>query len=267
MSYRNSGLDVMTQYIAARQICFSPLSFTSLKNFKHSPKNYTQAERSVVDGWMTPSVRGTIQSLQCQVLSVDPDPEATLEYNLRYLPSGHFSFAIGLYVPVNAPKALFYLFNIIEGAYPNTIKAKAASLAAACFLDAFTRDISKGDVQQDSMAIRMANFSCEMGLFSEIAYYLVEEALLFAPNASTVLGYMKKNVRHLLSSYKEFIASEGVKIAAGRYWKVHRPRCTPGSDGRLSPVYIPPVLGAVERLITTNCTQFLDIHGKFEYGP
>jgi hypothetical protein len=125
--------------------------------------------------------------------------------------------AIGLDVPVNIPDAIYHLCSIINGTYTDTIKAKAASLAAACYLDAFTREkftLKDGD-RRNSMAIAMADFSCEMGLFSEIAYYLMEEALLSAHDTNEVLEILN-SVPHLLRSYKEFINREGLKIAAGR---------------------------------------------------
>jgi hypothetical protein len=90
------------------------------------------------------------------------------------------------------------------------------------------------------MAMAMANFSCEMGLFSEIAYYLVEEALLSAANTNEVMEIMKNSVPHILHSYKEFIGREGLKIAAGRVcsecWKgsvskSHFSRCTGACEG------------------------------------
>jgi len=126
--------------------------------------------------------------------------------------------ALGLDVPVNTPDALFHLCTIIEGPYTDNIKAKAASLASACYLDAFTRECSKpkDNDRHNAMAMAMADLSCEMGLFSEIAYFLIEEALMSAPNTSAVLEVMKNTVPHVLGSYKEFIHHEGLKIAAGR---------------------------------------------------
>jgi len=76
----------MTQYIAARQICFSPVSLSSFQNLRRNPEDYPPEERSNIDGWMKPSGRGEIQTLHCRVFSVNPDPEAKIEYSLRYAP-------------------------------------------------------------------------------------------------------------------------------------------------------------------------------------
>jgi len=76
---------IMTQYIAARQICFSPIILTLCHNLRLNPNDYSPTERSIIDGWMTPAVRGTIQTLQRQVFAVNPDPEAIIEYSLRYV--------------------------------------------------------------------------------------------------------------------------------------------------------------------------------------
>ena len=76
---------IMTQYIAARQICFSPVSLVSCWNLRLNPKDYPPIERSIVDGWMASSGRGTIKTLQRQVFATNPDPEAIIEYSLRYV--------------------------------------------------------------------------------------------------------------------------------------------------------------------------------------
>jgi hypothetical protein len=74
---------IMTQYIAARQICFSPVTLTSCHNLRLNPDDYPPEERSIVDRWMSLSIRGTIETLQRQVFSFIPDPEAAIEYSLR----------------------------------------------------------------------------------------------------------------------------------------------------------------------------------------
>jgi hypothetical protein len=150
--------------------------------------------------------------------------------------------AIGLDVPVNTPEALFHLYIVLAGPYPDIIKAKAASLASACYFDAFIRDSFKlkGENLQIDMATGMAEISCQFGLFPEIAYFLVEESLLNFPNKNRLMKMMNKNYPSLLRSYKEFINREGLKIAAGRVcsacWKgsvskSHFFRCAGACEG------------------------------------